>query len=177
MDKGFNDDELADIMNEIENLEQEFTEEVVAVAPTPAPTEEVEVKAEAEAKVEVPVASTPHVEVDQEMKDVLNELSEMPVEEVSGDTVQAHDDNVVSLHDTSANTPGSEYTAPAEFAPSGGHSQMSFSVEGDMRLDLSFNVSGKIVHLHIGENGFELELDSGMKFSIPLDENAHKKAA
>ena len=30
MDKGFNDDELADIMNEIESLEQEFTHEVEA---------------------------------------------------------------------------------------------------------------------------------------------------
>jgi hypothetical protein len=55
---------------------------------------------------------------------------------------------------------------------------MNFHVEGDMKLDLSFNISGKVVHLNINEHGFELELEGGMKFSIPLDEaHSHKKAA
>lgn len=215
MDKGFNDDELADIMNEIESLEKEFNEE---------PSDSVEVQPEVQAEVEEPVAveetitaeepviaeepvmeeeapveveeepvqevvqepiaehepimvtaeqevHEEHVEVDTEMEEVLTELSEMPVEDVVA-SHEPHDDEVVALRPSF-----NPKSVPAP-AVSGGHSSMSFTVEGDMKLDLSFNVSGKVVHLNISENGFELELEGGMKFSIPIDEaHSNKKAA
>jgi hypothetical protein len=247
MDKGFNDDELADIMSEIENLEKEFTgdmvpeeepaaqvvEEPVAEVIEQPVAEVVEEPVEVQAIVEEPmdaveetlatveesapiveeptsivensveptiepvtetieevvavtemapeaelVASTDYVEespesIDAELGEVLEELSAMPVEETTGETATVFEENVHSLNTHSHSTP--KKVAPST---SGGHSSMSFSVEGDMKLDLSFNVSGKIVNLNISENGFELELDGGMKFSIPLDEaSSHKKVA
>lgn len=233
MDKGFNDDELADIMNEIESLEKEFTEEVSTPMEDPiaeemnealeAVTEEVEVEEPSvdevvsveatedevvedevsmmedfdseEFTAEVEAGETIHeeqsvraeqdheivpsaaltqpvhsVEVDNEMEEVLTELTEMPVEEVVSKH-QAHDDNIHHMSH-------SDMPAPKAAVTTGGHSSMSFNVEGDMKLDLAFNISGKVVQLHISEDGFELELEGGIKFSIPLDEtHSNKKAA
>jgi len=209
MEKGFNDDELADIMNEIESLEKEFSEEtqsepVVAedpIAQEMAESAEEEPVAEmveeaveepvaemveeaveepvaemVEEAVEEPVAEMveeaveePVAEVFQEpVAEVLAEVAEMPVEKV----VAQHEIFEENVHPISA---PSAVKAPAT---TGGHSSMSFTVEGDMKLDLNFNVSGKQVQLNISENGFELELEGGMKFSIPLDDqSSHKKSA
>lgn len=216
MEKGFNDDELADIMSEIENLEQEFAEGSAEVAPVEAVQESSEdvskeVSAEMDAAaveleqleaeladieiaepqeelvaevVEEPVAEITEevftegpvaeaVELDIEMKEVVNELASMPVEDITGDEVESHDDNVHHMHKVP--TQGPETSTPKT---GHGHSSMSFNVEGDMKLDLSFNISGKNVSLNISEEGFELELEGGVKFSIPLNEvDASKKAA
>ena len=55
---------------------------------------------------------------------------------------------------------------------------MNFNVEGDMKLSLAFNISGKVVNLKVNDQGLQIDLEGGMKFSIPL-ENADqsKKAA
>ena len=45
---------------------------------------------------------------------------------------------------------------------------MSFHIEGDMKLNLNFFFSGKAVDLSITDTGFEIEIDGGMKFSIPV---------
>lgn len=217
MDKGFNDDELADIMNEIENLEKEFTgetmpvdeaidepkqvdtvEEVVSAVEevTPIVEEPITNVEESESIVEnfeeptagledqlnqtvestTEMASEEHLKASTESIEphdtaVLGELTQLPVEEVTGEAAKPFDDNVHHLEVKSIDRHAST-TAKAA------HSAMSFSVEGDMKLDLSFNISGKVVHLNINENGFELELDGGMKFSIPLEgEKSDKKVA
>lgn len=123
MDKGFNDDELADIMNEIESLEKEFSD---------APAE----------------------------KQVMEQL----VDEPEADFVPVEDKNV---HHIKKETP----TASKQ------ENAMSFSVHGDMKLNLSFDFGGKCVEIHIDEDGFEIEVDGGMKFSIPADSNSFKKSA
>lgn len=138
MEKGFNDDELADIMSEIENLEKEFS----------APEDELQDQFEEE--------------------EVFEELSEMPQAEAIGEDVEPHDDQVHRLE------PKTHREESKSFH--GAKSSMSFNVEGDMKLDLSFNISGKTVHLNISEHCFELEFGEGMKFSIPVDQ-PHKKAA
>ena len=173
MEKGFNDDELADIMNEIESLEKEFSEETQS---EPVVAEDPIAQEMAESAEEEPVAEMveeaveePVAEVFQEpVAEVLAEVAEMPVEKV----VAQHEIFEENVHPISA---PSAVKAPAT---TGGHSSMSFTVEGDMKLDLNFNVSGKQVQLNISENGFELELEGGMKFSIPLDDqSSHKKSA
>ena len=100
--------------------------------------------------------------------------------EVLEELVEVHPEEVVAAHE-----PFEEKVHPIrdvreEFHPhtSGAHSAMSFNVEGDMKLDLVFHISGKKVHLNIKDGSFELELEGGMKFSIPLDEtHSNKKAA
>ena len=151
MDQGFNDDELADIMNEIESLEQEFSEDVKPDQ-VEAPREATEVAETAE---------------------VVSELSQKPIEEVEQAHKHAHDDqNVHSLKSESVDH--DQYDSQHDW-PS---TSMDFSIEGDMKMNLFFNISGKTVHLHINKGAFEIELEGGMKFSIPVDaDQSHKKVA
>lgn len=203
MEKGFNDDELADIMNEIESLEQEFTQEVVQKSDPIAeemaaaaaeqqeqePTESVEEPVMEQVEVEQPekpqevvaqqeviqpevtMVKEDHPESNAEMQEVLTDLAEKPAEEVVA-THEPHDDNVHHMEPA----PVMNHTHRKHHHSGHAKSAMSFNVEGDMQLDLSFHISGKHVHLNIGEHGLELEFEGGMKFSIPL-EDSEKKAA
>lgn len=75
MEKGFSDGELADIMNEIESLEREFSEDKQQEQPTPT--------------------------IDQEHHQVLSELAQMTVDEATS-SEEKHHENVKSfVHDKS----------------------------------------------------------------------------
>ena len=286
MEKGFNDDELADIMSEIESLEQEFAaddevakaqepgidevaqsvaamaeeeaqapveemvteapveevvaqvpveevvaqvpveevvaqvpveevvaevpveevvaqvpiEEVLAEAPVEeAPVEEVPVEeVVAQAPVEEVVAVAPKIEheqaseevvtamsdsdheskLDQEMNSVLDELTDMKVDDVVPENdIQSYDDNIHHMkveQDPQENVMGHTKHKPSSTAKTA----MSFSVEGDMKLDLSFIIGGSEVQLHVSDEGFEIELEGGAKFSLPVNStDSAKKAA
>jgi hypothetical protein len=208
MDKGFNDDELADIMNEIESLEKEFTEEITpeeTVAAAEPQVEEVEsepmmeVEETVEAvqeeavrdEIETIEASQDEIvaqeveevqEIDTEMTDVVEELSTMPVEDLEAVQATAHDDsNVHQIREVAPIEQAPVASAPTHTEKSGNfpESSLNFSVQGDMKLNLFFNIGGKSVQLNIKEEGFEIELDGGMKFSIPLNDSGatEKKAA
>ena len=237
MEKGFNDDELADIMSEIESLEQEFTddqpeqveavqeqtesveqeqpqveeqpEEVVAqqeqepqvqdevVAQQEPVQEEVvakeepvqeEVVAKEEPVQEEVVAKEEPVqeqvvakeesfeEVDEEMNEVLDELSEMPVEDVVPQhKVQSYDDNIHHMKQEPQVKKPSTWSAP-QGQPA--QTSMSFRVEGEMKLDLNFSIGGQDVNLQVTDHGFEIELAGGAKFTLPLgNQHQGKKAA
>jgi hypothetical protein len=51
---------------------------------------------------------------------------------------------------------------------------MSFKVQGDLALDLEFEVGGKFVAVQVTEEGLTIVLDGGMTFKVPV---ADKKAA
>jgi hypothetical protein len=51
---------------------------------------------------------------------------------------------------------------------------MSFKVQGDLSLDLEFEVGGKFVSLQVSEEGLTIVLDGGMTFKVPVGD---KKAA
>ncbi len=51
---------------------------------------------------------------------------------------------------------------------------MSFKVQGDLNLDLEFEIGGKFVCLQVTEEGLTIVLDGGMTFKVPV---ADKKAA
>lgn len=151
MDKSFNDDELADIMNEIENLEKEFAESVDA-----APVDEPQAQAE------------PVEEIDHTEPEVLAELVAKPIEEVVPKT--NHSEKVV---------PMKKVEAPVHQAPlASGHSSLAFKVEGQMTLSLAFEVNGQSVSLEISDSGLQIAMDSGASFHLPLTKaGAAKKAA
>lgn len=129
MEKGFNDEELADIMSEIENLEREFADP----APEPAPEE----------------------------SPVLQELARMP--EAKAVLKTNHEEAAVLPMKHSHNS------APAS---------LSFKVEGQMSVQLSFDVNGQSVALSVSEEGLSITTDSGAKFTLPLTKHeAAKKAA
>jgi hypothetical protein len=159
MDKSFNDDELADIMNEIENLEKEFAESVDA-----APVDEPQAQAEA---AEEPVEEAEEA-IDHTEPEVLAELVSKPIEEVVHKT--NHSEKVV---------PMKKVEAPVHHAPvASGHSSLAFKVEGQMTLSLAFEVNGQSVSLEISDAGLQIAMDSGASFHLPMTKaGAAKKAA
>ncbi len=54
-------------------------------------------------------------------------------------------------------------------------SAMSFKVEGNMSIDLQFEVGGKVVCLEVTEKGLSIQMDGGVTFTVPVD--GHKKSA
>lgn len=155
MDQGFNDDELADIMNEIESLEQEFQEET---APQAQAESVEEVKEEPENEAE---------QKPEPLSEVVEQLAQKSDEEIKQVQSEQHDDgNVHAIkQDVSSHKSNWQETS------------MNFSVEGDMKMNLFFNIAGKSVSLHIQDGAFEIELEGGMKFSVPVSEQESKKAA
>ncbi len=160
MDKSFNDDELADIMSEIENLEKEFAESVDA-----APAEEPQAEEPQAEAVQVEAA---HEEVDHTEPEVLAELVSKPIEEVVHKT--NHSEKVVPMKKTES---------PVHHAPAAsGHSSLSFKVEGQMTLSLAFEVNGQSVSLEISDSGLQIAMDSGASFHLPMSNvGAAKKVA
>lgn len=165
MEKGFNDQELADIMNEIENLEKEFAEETPAqheapVAEDEAETEEFEAFHEEAQKEAVE-------EIDHTEPAVLRQLVEKPIEKVVPEAAPHHDKVVHMAKPV-------EKVAPAAPAPV----SLNFQVSGQMQLHLGFEVNGQALSLSVSEAGLEIEMDSGAKFTLPLaSAKASKKVA
>jgi uncharacterized protein YkuJ len=121
MEKGFNDEELADIMSEIESLEKEFAEET----------------------------STKPAEASSA---VVHELAQRPLKET-----------VLKTNHTET-----QASAPAS---------LSFKVQGQMTMQLNFEVNGQTVALSVTEQGLSIQTESGATFSLPLAKEAHKKVA
>lgn len=90
---------------------------------------------------------------DEDSKDVLEGLTELKESEAIPLRPQAKQ--------TSA--PGSKSN----------QTSMSFKVQGDLHLELQFDVGGKMVCMNVTEEGLLIEMDGGMTFSVPL----HKKSA
>lgn len=67
-------------------------------------------------------------------------------------------------------------TTPVQTTTSG--TSMSFKVQGDLNLELQFDIGGKIVSLAVSEKGLTIQMDGGMTFNVPLtDKAAQKKSA
>jgi hypothetical protein len=144
MEKSFNDQELADIMSEIENLEREFAQEA-AMAPAPEPE-----------PVTEPVAEDNH--------DVLHQLVAAPEEKVIMKT--NHEDKIVHFK-PQAPAPA---PAPATQTPS----TLTFQIQGEMSVQLAFEVNGQRISLNVTGDDLCIETDSGAKFTLPI---AARKAA
>lgn len=54
---------------------------------------------------------------------------------------------------------------------------MSFKVQGDITLELQFDIGGKVVSLAVTETGLAIELEGGMKFTVPVGEASGIKKA
>jgi hypothetical protein len=51
---------------------------------------------------------------------------------------------------------------------------MSFKVQGQLNLELQFDIGGKVVCLEVSEEGLNIEMEGGVKFFVPV--SASKKA-
>ncbi len=134
-EQNFNDDELAEIMSEIENLEEDMS-----------------------VAQEEPDEFTIVDEV-QEAKPILSKVTKMKVEEAIPST------NVVDM--SSSNSSSKQNL--------GGKTSMNFSIDGQMTIDMGFTIGGQFVAISVDEDGFEISMESGAKFTIPLDVNHSQK--
>lgn len=163
MEKGFNDDELADIMNEIETLEQEFEQDGESEAESQP--EEVQAQQEDNDEAHSDGAFKP-----EEMNAVLEDLAEMSEEES------------VPQEESQMSKPEQEKAPNIHQFPSGSsggsaQTSMNFKVSGDLNLDLGFQFGSEQVHIFVSEDeGFVIEMSSGAKFTIPVSQE-NKKAA
>lgn len=142
MEKGFNDQELADIMNEIEALEKEFQD--------PDHQEATPVMQEL-------------AEMDEEESVPVSEFNEAPAAQVIPMTVK---EPVMTTKSTPKTTSTDSSTS------------MSFHVEGNMNLQLSFTINGEEVKLHVTDQGLNIEMQSGVSLNVPVKSvSAVKKVA
>lgn len=156
--QGFNEDELADIMSEIEGLEKDLNAEAVAVY------DKVETKMEAKSDpVEKPVVeekvvatkavtSEPAAETDH---DLMEEFVQEPIEKVLPFTHRSP--TVAPVKSEKISTDYKQTTT------------MDFTVAGNMAVKLSFNVSGQTINLTMDESaGLVIEMHGGAKFCLPI---------
>ena len=199
VDQNFNDAELQDIMNEIESLEKEFIEQEASEEPA-AQTETDIVQASTSEESEMtssdsveatteesPEASFDESESEETSMDRDTEFSDEDFDEspaMEEGTVEAEADNVVSMESRRSTT----HTAPTGEMSFSGHGQMDFNMNfqlGSQEASLSVQ-DGKLVvsvagvELALSEEGCDVEMAGGVRFSVPLDgqsKSSSKKAA
>jgi hypothetical protein len=128
---------------------------------------------------------------DQELSDIMKEIEALEEEfggEEDSDKVQAsammeelaemeesqsipvtnkHDPQVLPFVKEIA-PQASKTTAPTS---------MSFKVQGDMNLELQFDIGGKTIKLDVSEAGLNIQMEGGVTFSVPVsDAHSIKKA-
>jgi hypothetical protein len=152
MDKSFNEQELSDIMKEIEALEDDFSH-AMAASESEVPHETVQHTDALEEQVDSPVA---------EVDEVIEELAHMETPKAIPLKPKSIPKAVASSH----------HHPIAAQAASG--TSMSLKVQGDLKLELLFDVGGKSVILDVSEKGLSIQMEGGVSFTVPL---TGKKAA
>jgi hypothetical protein len=179
MDQSFNDQELSDIMKEIEALEEDFD------APLEKSSSVIEELASLEEDHSVPLSTSSvstEAVVDDGPADESTEerieaesFQDEPVAEVKPKKESIEMEHIVQ--EPKAHVMPFESRKVTE-APKTHHgTTMSFKVQGDITLDLSFDIGNKVISLHVTESGLSIEMEGGMKFTVPVGEKSDLKKA
>ncbi|MBA2404651.1 MAG: hypothetical protein H0V66_07760 [Bdellovibrionales bacterium] len=129
---------------------------------------------------------------DQELSDIMKEIEALEEEfggEAETDKVEASSsdmmeelaalDEEVSIPTTNRQDPT---ILPFEkkvtpMTKSTSSTAMSFKVQGDLNLELQFEIGGKTVMLEVSETGLNIKMEGGVTFSVPVaDAQSIKKA-
>lgn len=128
---------------------------------------------------------------DQELSDIMKEIEALEEEfsgDVESDKIEASsvmeelaemelDQAVPTTNKTEAVLPFEKKTPSKIIAKTSTQSSMSFKVQGDMNLELSFEIGGKTIALEVTEAGLTIQMEGGMTFSVPVsDAHSVKKA-
>lgn len=156
-EKSFNESELQDIMSEIEDLEKEFDEVEDEVSP-------MSLQEKIDAELDAELEGIAHAEI----------VTEVEVEE---EVVAAPVAQVLSFE---------KAVKPAPVQSSGSKSEVAFTAQGQMTLNLDFMVGSETAKLSIDpvkglmvtlsgvelciseDSGCTISMENGMKFTIPL---------
>lgn len=101
---------------------------------------------------------------------VMEELAEM--EEAKSIPTTNKEDTVLAF-EPKASTPAPVATKKSSSAPT----TMSFKVQGDMNLELQFEVGGKTIQLEVTESGLQIQMEGGVTFSVPVSNAQSLKKA
>jgi hypothetical protein len=199
MDQSFNDQELSDIMKEIEALEEDF---ITAEEKTASPV--MEELANLDVNDSVPVSASSELEEEEERAVESIEPMEAaesmePVEAtVSMETVEAVEsmdevEEIYEEHEVKAQTPfavqkvvsleskRTPVEEPVKHSVSsdskGASTSMNFKIQGNLTLDLQFDIGGKVICLEVTETGLSIEMEGGMKFTVPVSDTSKLKKA
>jgi hypothetical protein len=122
---------------------------------------------------------------DEELSDIMKEIEALEddfttSEEKISDPVMeelAHLDEKVSIPTSTANVVSLESKRTASKETSGASTSMSFKVQGNLTLELQFDIGGKVVSLEVTETGLSIEMEGGVKFTVPVNEKSSFKKA
>lgn len=210
-EQGFNDTELADIMDEIEDLEKEFTqnqeqlstakkeiqsgegEGVRPEAKEDSPPEDLEKLPDAGVEDIENVADATHNEVEaekesatvEENSDKTNVVVETSVEELpTNEAKENFEELAITAPKAEIKTVAQEAadsalqcsegvsnsSKPSQTATSsGGDNGMEFQIQGDMILNVKFNINGQSITLNVNpEEGLVIKLGNGAQFTLPV---------
>jgi hypothetical protein len=168
-EQGFDEEELKDIMEEIDSLEQEFSEDEEAPQPVAS-------KEDSDQAGDDPLAEVN--ELTEGSKGQSGQLDEVAGMSDSDDIASAMDEleSVIcenELDDDSEVVPMRESSSIA--AAHQGETHADFSVSGSMSLSLNVTVNGQLISLEIDpEAGVTIEMEHGAKFTLPIN---NKQAA
>ena len=123
---------------------------------------------------------------DQELSDIMKEIEALE-DEFKGDEVLTASPVLAELASLSEEQAIPQPTArilsfeskptPVKAATTSG-TAMTFKVQGDLNMDLQFDIGGKVVSLNVSEKGLTIQMDGGMTMNVPLtDIAAQKKSA
>ncbi len=110
---------------------------------------------------------------DQELSDIMKEIEALEDglqkensknTEVFQELVEMKESEAIPLRPHAASAPVAHHHTPA------GSTCMSFKVQGELTLDLNFEVGGKVVEMKVTETGLSIVVDGGMTFTVPLKE-------
>ncbi len=122
---------------------------------------------------------------DQELSDIMKEIEALEddfttVEDKVASPVMeelANLDETVSVPVETAKVVSLDSKRAAPKETSSNSTSMSFKVQGNLTLDLKFEIGGKTVALEVTESGLTIEMDGGMKFTVPVTETSALKKA
>src|SRR5687768_12173965 len=104
---------------------------------------------------------------DQELSDIMKEIEaledDFKVDDEKDSPVMAelaNMDEAKALPKVKA-APMMKESSPASTA-------MSFKVQGDLTLELHFDIGGKVVSLEVTESGLQIQMEGGVTFTVPV---------
>ncbi len=156
MEKDNMDNDLSDIMKEIEALEQDFRNEEKAFAKSPI----IQELAQLNEELSAPVGKKAEAE-DQTfdwLKEDNNKAEPLDVSQAEVFEMKARETAPVSHIPTP--------TKKVEMKKS--TSKMSFNFPEGMPVDVEFNRGDEVISFSWTEEGFHVEVDGGMSFTIPF---------
>jgi len=128
---------------------------------------------------------------DQELSDIMKEIEALEEEFTAEDDLKAQSaevmEEVMEMEEEKAVPLASNHTpevlafepkqAPMKSTKTSAPAAMSFKVQGEMNLELQFEIGSKTIQLEVTESGLSIKMEGGMTFTVPVQEASSFKKA